>query len=254
LSSAIAGHFGLNIYILNLSTISEAILKRLFDSLPSRCILLLEDIDAVSSNRDAETEDSHRIVTGSPSRMSKPVAGKVSLSSILNVIDGVGSQEGRILIMTTNHITRLDEALIRPGRVDKKVELGLADNTMTADLFCHVFKPVQEDVALPEDAQSGDNTKVHEAAVRQRKEAERVEQLAKEFAGNVPELKFSPAKILSFLMEHRKSPEEAIGNVEKLISKPIEAKSKLPISEDAKPEDAQPEIAQDSKLACLHGV
>ncbi|KIM96235.1 hypothetical protein OIDMADRAFT_78270, partial [Oidiodendron maius Zn] len=110
LSSAIAGHCGLNIYILNLSTISEAILKRLFDSLPSRCILLLEDIDAVSSNRDAETEDSHR--------MSKLGGVKVSLSSILNVIDGVGSQEGRILIMTTNHITRLDEAIIRPGRVD----------------------------------------------------------------------------------------------------------------------------------------
>jgi ATP-dependent 26S proteasome regulatory subunit len=30
--------------------------------------------------------------------------------------------------MTTNYITRLDEALIRPGRVDKKVELGLANN------------------------------------------------------------------------------------------------------------------------------
>jgi chaperone BCS1 len=248
LSSAIAGHFDLNIYILNLSTISEAILKRLFDSLPSRCIILLEDIDAVSSNRDAETEGSHRIATGSPSRMSKPVGGKASLSSILNVIDGVGSQEGRILIMTTNHITRLDEALIRPGRVDKKVELGLADNTMTADLFCLVFKPVQEDVARPKDAQSGDNTKVHEAAVIQRKKAERVEQLAKEFAGNVPELKFSPAEIFCFLMEHRKSPEEAIGNVEKLISKPIEAKSKPPrISEDAKPEDTRPEIARASK-------
>ena len=245
LSSAIAGHFGLNIYILSLSTINEANLKSLFDKLPSRCIILLEDIDAVSSNRDAETGNS-------PSQQSKSGSGKLSLSALLNVIDGIGSQEGRILIMTTNHITRLDEALIRPGRVDKKVELGLADNTMTADLFCLVFKPVQEDVALPQDAQSGDNTKVHEAAVSQREEAERVEQLAKEFAGNVPELKFSPAEIFSFLLEHRKSPEEAIGNVEKLISKPIEAKSKPPrISEDAKPEDAQAEIARDSKLVCI---
>ena len=50
LSSAIAGHFRLNIYILNLSTITEASLKRLFGSLLSRCIILLEDIDAVSSN------------------------------------------------------------------------------------------------------------------------------------------------------------------------------------------------------------
>jgi len=56
--------------------------------------------------------------------------------------------------MTTNHITRLDEALIRPGRVDKKVELGLADKKITADLFYLVFMPVKGDVALLEDAQS----------------------------------------------------------------------------------------------------
>jgi hypothetical protein len=111
---------------------------------------------------------------------------------------------------------------------------------MTADLFCLVFKPVEADVALPEDAQSGENRKVHEVAVSQREEAERVERLAKRFAVKVPELKFSPAEIFSFLLEHRKSPEEAIDNVEQLISKPIGAKSKPPrISEDAKPEDTQ---------------
>ena len=56
--------------------------------------------------------------------------------------------------MTINYIGRLDEALIRPGRVDKKVELGLANNKMTVSLFCLVFKPVKGDVALLEDAQS----------------------------------------------------------------------------------------------------
>jgi chaperone BCS1 len=38
--------------------------------------------------------------------------------------------------------------------------------------------------------------------------------LAKEFAVKVPELKFSPAEIISFLLEYRKLPEEAIDNVE----------------------------------------
>jgi chaperone BCS1 len=240
LSSAIAGHFGLNIYVLNLSSVTEASLKGLFDKLPSRCIILLEDIDAVSSNRDAKVEDSRQITTSSPSRMSKSGGGKVSLSYLLNLIDGVGSQEGRILIMTTNHITRLDEALIRPGRVDKKVELGPADNRMTADLFCLVFKPVQGDVAPAEDAQRGDNGNVYEAAENQREEAERVERLAKGFAAKVPELRFSPAEIFEFLLGYRKSPEEAIDNVEQLTSKPIRAESKPPrMSEDANPEDTQ---------------
>jgi len=140
LSLSITSYFSLDIYILKLSAINEAILESLFAKLPRHCVILLEDIDAVSSNRDAETKDPRQMATGSPSQESK--SGMVSLSALLNAIDGVGSQEGRILIMTTNHITRLDGALIRPGRVDKKVELGLADNTMTADLFCLVFKPV----------------------------------------------------------------------------------------------------------------
>ncbi|PQE33859.1 mitochondrial chaperone BCS1 protein [Rutstroemia sp. NJR-2017a WRK4] len=71
--------------------------------------------------------------------------------------------------MITNQVTRLDEALIRPSRVDKKAELGLADNEMMA----HLFYLVSSDVILPEDAQSGENRKVDEAAVSQRKEAEK---------------------------------------------------------------------------------
>ena len=43
----------------------------------------------------------------------------------------------------------------------------------------------------------------------------------------MPELKFSLAKIFSFLLKHKKLPEEAIYNIKQLISKLIRAKSKL---------------------------
>jgi chaperone BCS1 len=118
--------------------------------------------------------------------------------------------------MTTNHITRLDEALIRPGRVDKKVELGLADKKMTADLFCVVFKPMECDVAVLKNAQSdvlvrsGENRKVDEAARSQGEEVKRVERLAEEFAARVPELKFSPAEIISFLLGYNPSTSTSI--------------------------------------------
>jgi chaperone BCS1 len=61
LSKSITGHFDLDIYILSLSDTNEARLKNLFAELLSCCVILLEDIDAVSSNRsgDTETEDSH---------------------------------------------------------------------------------------------------------------------------------------------------------------------------------------------------
>ncbi len=45
---------------------------------------------------------------------------RLTLSGLLNAIDGVTSTEGRILFMTTNYEERLDPALIRPGRVDFK--------------------------------------------------------------------------------------------------------------------------------------
>jgi chaperone BCS1 len=91
-------------------------------------------------------------VTSSPSQQSKSKCRKVSLSVLLNVIDSVASLEGWVLIMTTNHITRFDEALIQPSRVDKKVELRLANKKMTADLFYVVFKPIEGDVALLKNA------------------------------------------------------------------------------------------------------
>ena len=142
MSLALAGHFGLDIYTLSLSTITEDRLTSLFAKLPSRCVILLEDIDAASSKRSGEAEkEDMRQIAAAPSQKNRSASGKVSLSALLNAIDGVGSQEGRILIMTTNHISRLDDALIRPGRVDKRVELGLADNKMIADLFCFISNP-----------------------------------------------------------------------------------------------------------------
>ena len=98
--------------------------------------------------------------------------------------------------------------------MDKKVELGLANKKMTADLFCVVFKPIEGGVALLKNAQS-DVLVQEEAARSQRKEVERVEQLAKEFVARVPELKFSPAEIQSFLLVNKQSPGMAVANVDR---------------------------------------
>jgi ATPase family associated with various cellular activities (AAA) len=62
-----------------------------------------------------------------PSSFFKPDPDQLSLSGLLNVLDGVVDTPGRILIMTTNHPEMLDPALIRPGRVDKKIMLGYMD-------------------------------------------------------------------------------------------------------------------------------
>ena len=51
---------------------------------------------------------------------------KLTLSHLLNVLDGVLETPGRMVIMTSNHPEKLDSALVRPGRMDVKVLFGCA--------------------------------------------------------------------------------------------------------------------------------
>jgi mitochondrial chaperone BCS1 len=198
LSAAVAGHYGLDLYIVNFSGINNECLAALFAELPPRCIVLLEDIDAVVATQTREQSEGV-----SPRPRELELSGGVSTSGILNVIDGVASSEGRVLIMTTNHISSLDAALIRPGRVDRKIELGLADHKVLAELFCLVFK------SLDGDADNETHTK----------NSDKVNALAQKFAKKVPELKHSPAEVMSFLLENRQSPHTAVGSVEQWIKK-----------------------------------
>ncbi|PNS21189.1 hypothetical protein CAC42_3527 [Sphaceloma murrayae] len=247
LSFALAGIFGLDIYCcaLNDPELTEGDLRELFNSLPRRCIVLLEDIDEAGIKRpddkpeecspalppsasgpnpahDIATKEKRRdsaIVnsrsdgdgssdtktapqdeasaaiptsTGPPTttlaaattspepltsatlaealmavaRSSQPPppfhprssarrkrgrraepggvppsqddAG-ISLSGLLNAIDGVATHEGRVLIMTTNHPEALDEALVRTGRVDVKVGFDYASRVQVETLFARMY-------------------------------------------------------------------------------------------------------------------
>ncbi|KAL2811152.1 hypothetical protein BDW59DRAFT_168054 [Aspergillus cavernicola] len=113
--------------------------------------------------------------------------------------------------MTTNHIKRLDAALIRPGRIDKRVYFKLADRDITAQLFRTVF-------AQMPDAHKHSTDKI---------DGEKFERLAIDFAAKVPEKVFSPAEVLSFLLECKKSPANAVSDVEDWVVKAREAASQL---------------------------
>ena len=45
-------------------------------------------------------------------------------------MDGIAEDEGRILIMTSNHWNKLDPALVRPGRIDIEIEMGCIDENV----------------------------------------------------------------------------------------------------------------------------
>ncbi|KAI9928893.1 hypothetical protein MW887_001286 [Aspergillus wentii] len=111
---ALAGELDYDIAILNLSErgLTDDRLNHLLTIVPNRTLVLLEDVDAAFSNRRTQTDsDGYR-------------GANVTFSGLLNALDGVASAEERILFLTTNHVERLDEALVRPGRVDMTVRLG----------------------------------------------------------------------------------------------------------------------------------
>ncbi len=65
---------------------------------------------------------------------------KLDLAGLLNVLDGVVDTPNRIVIMTTNHPETLDAALIRPGRIDKKIYLGYMRYPAALEMTLHYFQ------------------------------------------------------------------------------------------------------------------
>jgi chaperone BCS1 len=113
---------------------------------------------------------------------------KLTLATLLEVLDGVMEMDGRMLIITTNYPERLDKALIRPGRIDMKVKFGLctADNIM--QMYKHYFETelptsfdrsrLQDDVYSPAEVTQVFLNNMH-------KPEEGLEQLASQTATNI---------------------------------------------------------------------
>lgn len=106
LASALANHFKKDLHALNLkSLMDDNQFKRLMGNVSNGSILLIEDIDGYFDGRKSET--------------------KINFSSFLNEISGIKCKEDVILIVTTNHKSKIDEALMRSGRLDIHVQIGL---------------------------------------------------------------------------------------------------------------------------------
>jgi len=67
-------------------------------------------------------------------------SNKLTLATLLEVLDGVMEMDGRMLIITTNYPDRLDKALIRPGRIDMKVKFGLCTADNIVQMYQHYFE------------------------------------------------------------------------------------------------------------------
>ncbi|WVQ78406.1 hypothetical protein IAT38_000492 [Cryptococcus sp. DSM 104549] len=174
LVTALASKMDLSIYVINPAQrgMDDAKLCKLFRDCPSKSLILIEDIDCIfprgrgrgpATNRVAmidEEDEPHADAEvgeqeGEKDGEKEPGAGKhdlspstVTMSGLLNAIDGVSSQEGCVLIATTNHLNRLDSALSRAGRFDVSIEFKHAIPTQARDLYLH-FYPLEDFKPLP---------------------------------------------------------------------------------------------------------
>lgn len=303
LSFALAGVFGLDIFVISLlePTLTEEDLLALFNSLPRRCVVLLEDIDTAGLSRQEEqnasasheSSDTTKALenpkeargggggrkrggggrgggagAGGDNPPQSPNDWKVSdlarelkkpwqddkkgisLSGLLNAIDGVASHEGRVLIMTTNKPETLDDALIRPGRVDLQVAFGNATQEQARELFERMYEadsrakvsgaPIAptnvvgnghattENGFVDEKKHTATTTNGHavtssetegltasEALDDHRLDVtmEELQVIATEFAERVPDGQFSPAELQGFLLKRKKDPRKAVEEV-----------------------------------------
>ena len=175
------------------------------------------------------------------------VTYRLSLSGLLNALDGVGAQEGRILFATTNKYSALDAALCRPGRMDLHIEFKNASKYQARELFSRFYLPtesslMEEDIEEKESItdsgyeSSSDNSDLKPAKSEISKEQEktpllptsdlpftgnthtgrapklsrvRIAQLAERFADAIPERECSMASLQGYLMTYKTRPVEA---------------------------------------------
>ncbi|KAJ7484956.1 P-loop containing nucleoside triphosphate hydrolase protein [Mycena galericulata] len=208
---ALAGELGLEIYFISLAApgIDDYTLGRLIRDTPSRCILLIEDIDCAFPSREEDDDEPLLDSKGNPiPKEPIPPRSQVTLAGLLNVLDSVASEEGRLTFATTNHIEQLDPALIRPGRMDLKIQYGLATSEQLEQMFDR-FYPFDGE----KDNLSAGIGCYFSNTTGERLSGDELAALAKEFAAAIPPSRYSIAQLQGYLLSSKNDPEGALAGI-----------------------------------------
>ncbi|KAH8158687.1 hypothetical protein CIB48_g9560 [Xylaria polymorpha] len=208
LSTALAGEFGLDLYEVKIPCVaSDQDLEQMFHEIPPQCIVLLEDVDAIWTDRDSEKDESQAVARSN-----------CTLSGLLGVLDGVGSAEGRIVIMTTNKPDRLDSALVRPGRVDMRVMLGNISRKSAEQMFVRMFTPdVESSPLVPKDQYDARESNGEPSLL----EFDTLQKLAFQFSSQIPEDTFTPSQLQGFFQLHLNNSTEAVANIASWVEREL---------------------------------
>lgn len=103
---AVAAHFQKNSCIMDISDVTSTQFTNAIYNLPKNAMLAIEDFDSNPSTHQRKEDDNIKD------------SGN-SITTILNAFDGIKELDGQVIFLSTNHIEKLDKAIVRPGRVDK---------------------------------------------------------------------------------------------------------------------------------------
>lgn len=140
LVSAIGAKFEMPIYAVNLVGFNDRTLMRAINDVSPDSIVLFEDIDCMGSGKTRATSaELAEETAGSREGKSEAPPTGVTLSGLLNVLDGFNAPENVLLVMTSNRIEALDAALLRPGRIDCRIYMGPASERQKVELYRRFF-------------------------------------------------------------------------------------------------------------------
>jgi chaperone BCS1 len=115
----------------DIDCMSDIVLKREFQQQQPKTGTDINDIvKTLIHDNDTNDDDGKEKKTSFTNKFGNE---SITLSSLLNLMDGIAEDEGRILIMTSNHWNKLDPALVRPGRIDIEIEMGCIDENILTE-------------------------------------------------------------------------------------------------------------------------
>ena len=124
----------------------------------------------------------------------------ITLSDLLNVLDGTIAAQGRILILTSNTPEALDSALIRAGRIDRQVHMPEMSEACACSIFKRMFAKSLDD--------------------------EKIAALAGQFASKLPERLITAAEVQGFLLDHKGNPSGVVTDVDRWAAALVTTKKK----------------------------
>lgn len=140
-----ASHFGLAIRLISISSpsLDDASLLSEFADIGPRTIVVLEDVDCIFTGQEKKKEKVPKLSAAvkrlCDERGIRDTNESITMAGLLNALDGISSSENYILVMTTNYPERLDEALVRPGRVDRNFVIDMPERIECSEMFSKFY-------------------------------------------------------------------------------------------------------------------